>query len=51
MKIYVNFYSGIFNWGMGFLKYCNNCNTPLQDGACLYCYDNREALKEFEEED
>jgi len=36
---------------MGFLKYCNDCNTPLQNGACLYCYNNKEALEEFEKED
>jgi hypothetical protein len=33
------------------MKFCDFCNTPLQGNACLYCYDNREALKEFDNED
>jgi hypothetical protein len=33
------------------MRFCDDCNTPLQGNACLYCYGNKEALKEFEEED
>ena len=33
------------------MRYCDNCNAPLEDNACLYCYNNKKALQEFDNED
>jgi hypothetical protein len=30
--------------------FCNYCGTKLINGDCNYCFDNKNALKEFEEE-
>jgi hypothetical protein len=33
------------------LVYCIWCNTPLQNGGCNFCYDNKDNLEEFEQEE
>lgn len=31
--------------------FCQYCGTRLSNGDCINCFDNKNALKEFEEED
>jgi hypothetical protein len=33
------------------MKFCDFCNTPLESNACLYCYNNSQALEEFDKEE
>jgi predicted RNA-binding protein with PUA domain len=32
------------------MKFCNNCNVPLKNGDCDFCYSNSNSLEEFEQE-
>lgn len=33
------------------MKYCKDCGTKLVSGDCPNCFNNTNALREFEEED
>jgi hypothetical protein len=32
-------------------KFCSNCGSMLNSGDCNNCFDNKNVLREFEEED
>jgi hypothetical protein len=48
---YSSCYTVILAWCFSWMKYCDYCNAPLDGNACLYCYNNKEALQEFDNED